>query len=218
MKNVLIFGDSYSTHKDYIQEKYPFYYCTEGRPEGPDITKMKVEETWWHRVISAMDGKLVLNDSWSGSTIGYIGWGGADGSKSFSFIHRFRKLKEQGFFKKNKINTVFIFGGTNDSWADAPLGENKFENWEEKDLYTALPAISYFINLVKTELRNADVYVIINYGLKREVEDCLRKSAQLFGAKAVDIVGAEKEYGHPTILGMKTISERVLEVVKSSLK
>ena len=38
------------------------------------------------------------------------------------------------FFRKNNIDTVFIFGGTNDSWLDeTPKGELRFSDWKEED-------------------------------------------------------------------------------------
>ena len=60
-KNLLIFGDSYSTFKGYIPEGYAFYYSEDGRPET-DVTAL--EETWWHQVINEMGANLVLNNSW----------------------------------------------------------------------------------------------------------------------------------------------------------
>ena len=105
MKNVLIFGDSYSTYEGHIPEGYACYYCSEGREAGPTVTKMQLEETWWKQVIKGMDGNLLQNNSWSGSTIGYTGYAG-DCSTSSSFIFRFRQLKEQGFFQKNQGRAI----------------------------------------------------------------------------------------------------------------
>ena len=114
--NVLIFGDSYSTFENFIPDGYAAYYTKAGHP-GTDVRR--VEETWWHQVITKADMNLILNNSWSGSTICYTGYNNTDCSQSSSFIYRLRKLIEQGFFEKNKVDTVFVFGGTNDSWADA---------------------------------------------------------------------------------------------------
>ena len=84
---------------------------------------------------------LILNNSWSGSTICYTGYDNTDCSNSSSFIYRLQKLIDQGFFDKNNIDTVFVFGGTNDNYADAPIGTMKYENWENNDLYSVMPAI-----------------------------------------------------------------------------
>ena len=105
----VIFGDSYSTHKDYIPEGYPHYYCDEGRAPDQPVTKMTMEQTWWGQMIGLTKAELVLNDSWSGSTIGYTGYAG-DCSTSSSFIYRYRKLSEKNFIVSaiRRINTFIL--------------------------------------------------------------------------------------------------------------
>ena len=138
-KSVTIFGDSYSTFEGYIPKGYACYYIPREKPET-DVRH--VEETWWHQVIAETSSTLLLNDSWSGSTVCNTGYSG-DCSKTNSFLCRFNKYKADGFFDKNKIDTVFVFGGTNDSWANAPVGEVKFENITDGDLFCVLPAMSW---------------------------------------------------------------------------
>ena len=96
--NVLIFGDSYSTFEGYIPQGYDVYYTKNG-----DNDVKSVDKTWWYSLITETNSKLVLNDSWSGSTIGYTGYGNSDCSKSSSFIRRLRKLSEEGFFENNTM-------------------------------------------------------------------------------------------------------------------
>ena len=65
--NVLIIGDSYSTFEGYIAEGCaPYYGRSERKPES-DVSA--VEETWWHRLIAENDANLLLNSSYSGTTI-----------------------------------------------------------------------------------------------------------------------------------------------------
>ena len=47
--NVLILGDSYSTFNGYIPDGYITYYSENERPET-DVRR--VEETWWHSLLS----------------------------------------------------------------------------------------------------------------------------------------------------------------------
>ena len=211
MKNILIFGDSYSTYEGYIPEGYRTYYSPKGRVEGPAVTKMQVEETWWKRVVDLIGCNLLLNNSWSGSTIGYTGYEG-DCSKSSSFIYRFRKLKEEGFFEKNVVDTVFVFGGTNDNWSGAPLGEMKLSDWEEKDLYFVKPAICHFMSALKTTLQKAKIYFLINTELNPEIGECIKKAGEYYSVKTIALQDIEKECGHPNVNGMKSICEQVLAV------
>ena len=126
--NVLILGDSYSTFKDYIPEGFAVYY----REDGGDTDVRSVDKTWWHQLIDDTNSNLVLNSSYSGSSICNTGYGGQDCSETHSFIARLNCLIRDGFFENNEINTVFVFGGTNDKWAGSPLGENKFSDCVKK--------------------------------------------------------------------------------------
>ena len=148
--NIMILGDSYSTFKGYIPEGHQPYYA----PTGPDYIinypELKlnendvcdVKDTWWYS-LATENGNLLLNSSWSGSTICNTGYGGADYSNK-SFTKRIENLIEEGFFKNNKIDTFFLFGGTNDSCADAPLGEKIHSGWTKEDLYHVFPAFILF--------------------------------------------------------------------------
>lgn len=207
LNNVLIFGDSYSTFEGYIPEGYDIYYSEKG---NPDTDVRKVTETWWHQVISETDSSLILNDRWSGSTICYTGYDNADCSESSSFICRFRKLLQSGFFDKNPIDTVFVFGGTNDSWANAPIGSLKFADWEKKDLYFVLPAVSYFLKILKDNLPETRIICLINTELKPEISDGMKNACKHYGIQAIAFEAIDKTCGHPTVKGMQDIKDQIL--------
>ena len=210
INNFLIIGDSYSTYKGYIPEGYSFYYCEEGvRPELPG-SKMLVEDTWWGRLIKNTDANLILNDSWGGSTIGYTGYDG-DCSSSSSFIYRYNKLFEEGFFTENKIDTIFVFGGTNDSWANAPLGQMQYSDWEKEDLFNVLPAICYLMYRLKNDNPDTKIIFIGNSGLKTEIIDCMRDAAKQIGVEFIELDEVEKENVHPTIRGMEQIYDQIMQ-------
>ena len=210
MENTLIFGDSYSTFKEYVPKGYAVYYSETERPET-DVTK--VEQTWWYQVVEEATLKLALNNSWSGSTIGYTGYNNTDCSKSSSFIYRLKELIDNGFFVKNQIDKVFVFGGTNDSWSNAPLGEAKYSNWEEKELFSVLPAICYFLNLLKETLPQADIYCLINTDIKPEIASCMKNACEKYQITPITFNSIDKKCGHPTIQGMKNIKDSVLKVM-----
>jgi len=211
MKNVLIIGDSYSTFEGYIPEGYEVFY-KKGR-EDNDVSR--VEETWWHQVISETRSTLILNNSWSGSTIGYTGYCGSDCSGTNSFIYRLDELTADGFFEKNDIDTVFVFGGTNDDWSGAPLGAPKYDHWESEDLYFVLPAISCLLKRLRETLPHADIYCLINTELKEKITECLKSSSERYNIKAVTFDSIEKVEGHPTVKGMIDIKKQVMKEINS---
>lgn len=208
--NIFIFGDSYSTYEGMIPEGYAVYYSKEGRGDPEfTVTKMELSDTWWMQVINATGATLVQNNSWSGSTVGYTGYSG-DCSHTSSFIYRYRQLKEKGFFEENKIDTLFVFGGTNDSWSNAPLGELKFDDFKEEELFSVLPAISYFMKTLKEELHETRIIFIANCDIKQEVVDGIKAAGEHFGVETVELKDVTKEHGHPNVRGMKDIAEQVL--------
>lgn len=201
MRNILILGDSYSTFEGCIPDGFATYY--------PKLDVSCVEDTWWTKFLEKIDGRLLLNNSWSGTTIGYTGYGNSDCSTTNSFIYRFRKLKEEGFFDRNVVDTVFVFGGTNDSWANAPLGGMKFSEWEEKDLFNVLPAICYLAYALKLYLPNAEVVFIVNTGIKEEIQQGIEDAGKYYGANVIRLQDIDKENGHPTRQGMEDICTQV---------
>ena len=207
--NVMIYGDSYSTFKGWAPEGYRCSYSA----EHPYDVKV-VEDTWWHQVIRDGNGKLIENNSWSGSTIGYRGYEGADVSQSQSFIYRFREHLKNGFFERNKIDTLFIFGGTNDSWCGAPLGKMMFEGHTEEDLYSVLPAIGYMLKTVTENLPDTRVICLINCDLKEEIMSGMVAAAEHFGVEYVALQNIQKVTGHPDKAGMKQIKEQIFSTIK----
>lgn len=201
MKNILIFGDSYSTYEKYIPEGYDTFY--------PCLDVQEVEQTWWAKYIRKINGHLVQNNSFSGSTICYTGYNG-DCSNTNSFIYRYRQMKTNGFFDKNKVDTILVFGGTNDSWVEAPLGEMQFSNWEESDLFQVFPAICHFAYCLKNDLPHAEIIFIINTELKVEVQKGIAEIAKYYGLKALQLEDIDKAEGHPTAKGMQSICDQLL--------
>ena len=117
------------------------------------------------------------------------------------------KYIAENFFVENKIDTMFIFGGTNDSWINAPIGELQYSDWSADDLKCVLPAFCYLLSRVKNIAEN--MIVIINSDLKNEITEGLVEACEKNGVRYVRLENVDKEKGHPTELGMKQIAEQV---------
>ena len=142
--NILIIGDSYSTFKGFNPDGYICWY-PQSESEAPRTDVTQVSETWWHQLCSETESTLILNDSFSGSTICSTERESIPGTH---FNLRADKIINSGFFNKNKIDTIIIFGGTNDSWIDSPIGEIKYDNIEENDIKKVLPAFAALISSI----------------------------------------------------------------------
>jgi len=210
MKNekILIFGDSYSTYKDWIPEGYSAYYPKEA--EGLDLT---LEQTWWHRLLKETDSELVLNDSWSGSTICNTGYDG-DCSKTNSFIFRLERLINNGFFEQNKVDRVFVFGGTNDAWTSNDRGKPIFENWTDEDKKIILPGISFFISELIEAVGKDKVHIIINSIFGPKLKNGFLEICEHYGVSYTALVDIDMVGGHPSAKGMEQIKNQILNNLK----
>ena len=205
----VILGDSYSTFAGYIPEGNVIYYSPEDEHNSRVTT---VEQTWWHQLISATDSELVLNESWSGSTIGYTGYEKEDYTH-LCFNTRLDRMYEEGIL--DGIDTLLIFGGTNDDWCGAPEGELKFEGWTKEDMYCALPAIGRLFCRVAEILPDVNVYAIINTELKPCINDALIEAATRNGVKVIRLSNIDKIWGHPSDIGMTQIKDQLLSFFES---
>ncbi|MBR6523433.1 MAG: hypothetical protein IKT39_02330 [Clostridia bacterium] len=211
--NVFILGDSYSTFEGFLPEGYAAYYKKAGRPET-DVDK--VNQTWWHGLLSQTGSVLIRNCSWSGTTICNTGYNGRDCTDN-SFVARFDKLAGEGFFTENKIDTFFLFGGTNDSWADSPVGQTMYTGFEKEDLFSVLPAFCYLVDKISRTLPDAKVFCILNTELKQEIEEGICEVCEKYNIDVIKLCEIDKNSGHPTISGMKQIKQQVLQYIKSKM-
>lgn len=203
-KNIFIMGDSYSTYKGYIPSGYHSYYSDE-REQAPIVKG--VEKTWWNILSNEKNFNIILNDSFSGSTICNTVREAI--TVESSFVSRVDKYIAENFFAENKIDKVFIFGGTNDSWIGAPIGELKCSDWTADDLKYVLPSFCYLIDRVKKVVEN--IVVIINTGLKEEITNGFIEACKKFEVKYLCLKEIDKENGHPTERGMRQIANQVIE-------
>lgn len=206
--NVFILGDSYSTFDGANPPDCLTYYRTDGTN---DTDVDCVEKTWWHQLISETGSNLIMNSSYSGSTVCNTGYN-KEIVFSASFVSRFESFAWSRFFIKNKIDTIIVFGGTNDSWADSPIGELKYEGWDKaKDLYSFCPALTFLFNNIKTAAPEARVISVLNYGLKPEINQAMEKACEHYGIELIKLTQADKENDHPTAKGMTEIKNMIIE-------
>lgn len=188
---VSVLGDSYSTYQGWIPEGNEPWY---GPGYGNDVND--VSQTWWYQLIEDNGLQLELNNSWSGATICNTGYGGEDYTVR-SFLTRADNLGDNP-------DVIFVFGGTNDSWAGSPLGE---ENGT--DMYTVRPASKAMLKKLKASYPEALCMVIINTELSEDVENAIIEACEIEEIPYMKLNAIDKQAGHPSINGMKQISRQV---------
>lgn len=188
---VSILGDSYSTYEGWIPEGNEPWY---GENIGNDVKDVK--DTWWHQLIDDNGLQLELNNSWSGATICNTGYNGEDYTYR-SFLTRSGSLGENP-------DLILVFGGTNDSWAGSPIGEK-----DGSDMYTVRPAAKEMFKNIKANYPEALCIAILNTELKEDVENAIIEACEIENIPFVKLQSIDKQYGHPSINGMKQIAHQV---------
>ena len=206
--NYMILGDSYSTYKDYVPIGNPSYYADFGTAL---MDVAKVEQTWWKILEKNTNANLVLNESFSGSTICNTGYNSLP-CPGTSFIGRYDQLVENGFLEENEIDTVIIFGGTNDSWAKSPLGELMYSDWQEWDKYEVLPAFCYLIDRIQNTIPDVKIVCLVNTGLSYSITRGMVEACEHYGVDCVELKDISKAEDHPNIEGMIQIEQQMRHV------
>ncbi len=207
--NILIIGDSYSTFKGYNPEGYAYWY-PQGGSGGSDTDVKDVCDTWWHKLIKETDSKLILNDSFSGSTICSTE---RESMPNTHFNLRVDKMIRGGFFGENKIDTIFVFGGTNDSWIDSPIGEIKYDEITEDDIKAVLPAFAALLSKLRTASPTSRIIPLINCDIKDEVRVGFEEICRHYGLTYIRFDSLSKLSGHPSREGMERIKNAITKLL-----
>lgn len=195
-KKVSVLGDSYSTFVGIIPSNYSSFYPNDRN----DVTK--VEQTWWSLYVNAKGYALEKNDSWGGTTICGTGYGGMNSSYS-NFISRVDSL--------GNPDIILVFGGTNDAWANSPMGEYQYSDWTKDDCKYFRPALACLIDMLQKRYAQAEICFILNSELREPVNESMREVCKHYNVKLVELHDIEKQNGHPSINGMKSICDQLLE-------
>lgn len=203
LKTVAILGDSYSTYEGYLTPSTnEIWYFQPWRDKRTDVDDVK--QTWWWQVIKDGGYKLGVNNSYSGATICYTGYNDEDYTQR-SFVNRLANL--------GTPDIIFIFGGTNDSWAHSPIGTFKYKDIKRADLYTFRPAMAFLLEGVLNHYPNAEVYVLINNELSEEVTESMKTICDHYSVTYIQLHDIDKKGGHPSIKGMRQIADQVLKKI-----
>lgn len=203
-KSVSILGDSYSTFQGYLKPDTNVVWYWDN-PEAQNTDVHSVRETWWHQFIKENGYRLCVNNSFSGSTICNSGYkrGNPDYAdySDRSFVTRMKDL--------GCPDIIFIFGGTNDSWADSPIGEYQYEGWTQEDLFAFRPAMAKMLAVMVDYYPNVDIYFLLNDGLKEEINESVKTICAHYQIPCIELREIDKINGHPSVKGMKQIREQV---------
>lgn len=201
-QSIAILGDSYSTFKGYVQPDTNAVWYPQPDVKNNDV--QDITQLWWYQFICDNGFRLSQNNSFSGATICHTGYDGADYSDR-SYVTRLKNLLP--------ADLIFVFGGTNDSWAKSPIGNYQYGDWDNRDLYQFRPAMAYLLDGILKRYPGTTVYVIINDGLTEVITTSMKTVCDHYQVKYIQLECIDKQWGHPSQKGMKQIAAQVAKAV-----
>ena len=219
-----ILGDSISTLQGYSEPEYAIFYDTARKLESGVLTSL---DTWWGQVIKQLEGKLLVNNSFSGST---VCWHPLYEVASYACsTKRTSSLRKEGV----SPDVIMIYMGTNDWGCGTRIYyDEKYDCSEDNP---ALFSVAYRKMLVK--LKNnypeAEIWCFTLpisccssmegfafpycYGGRHIDEYCqeIRACAAELGCRLIDLHAHDEPYDtidgfHPNASGMRTIANAVI--------
>ena len=207
-----ILGDSYSTFEGYVDPE-----TNDVWPNYADIGVTNVEQMWWHKVATKMGWTMEQNNSFSGSLIcNFSDFEHGDYYRRHSFLKRMNDL--------GNPDVIFILGGTNDVWQDAPFGDFVYADWTEEQLCTFRPALSCLLDNVKRQHPDAKLYFLLETspcpgGITEETRlnliESVHRITSSYDVECIDL-NIHKNSWHPDAQGQKDIARQTLEVLKAN--
>ena len=223
-KKISILGDSISTYEGYVGSN-PSYY------PSSDVTS--VDDTWWKQIIERLNGKLLVNNSWSGSTVTY-----RDG-QSYKAMCLPGRCENLGTDTENP-DIILMLCGTNDYKGGISLG-----TYTGSDSLPELTAnlgfrecYAIMLNSIRVKYPDAKIYCMTLFGgnnttfpvktanssSSKTLYDynlAIKEISNLFGCEVIDLQKCGIHYStynkyldssgltHPNKDGMKLIADYV---------
>ena len=213
---IAILGDSYSTFRGHVSPA-----INEVWYPSPNNELKDVEQTWWAILTQRLGATLVQNNSYSGSPIAFRGYnrqqensndghslrpGGPADFSPRSFVARAVNLGDS----IGAPDVILVFGGTNDSWADTPVGTFQWGAWSRQDLFTFRPACARLCHDLRDMYPAARIIFIINDGLRQEIVSSIHTICDYYHMEHIDLHDIDKQSGHPSPQGMVTIADQLM--------
>lgn len=204
-----VLGDSISTFRGYTPAGGVFYGPENGSYTGVET----VEDTWWMQVIRGRKGQLLVNDSWSGSTVS------EEGPSPAVSPSRIRRLGRDGV----SPDRILVFTGLND-WAlfvEVSHFEAEYrrmlralrERWPNAVLLCGTLPGGHFPSNPGVPSMGA---------IRRDTyNEAIRRAAREPGCRLTDIAAAKQTYEtldgvHPTGKGMGELADMWLDVLPNT--
>lgn len=168
-----------------------------------------MEDTWWYTLMQNTGMRLLVNDSYSGSTV--CTQVRPEHQEWVAYVHR---AKEVDFGTEEQPEYILVFGGTNDSWLERDIGQPVYEDRAAAQLEQVLPAFCQVLETLAYRYPAARIVPVINTDLNPRIREGMHQVAAHYKYAAVLLEKIDKQNGHPTVAGMASIARQIEDVLQ----
>lgn len=205
-----VLGDSFSAFEGMVDpstnDTFPY--------ENIGVTST---DMWWHKVATEMEWVMDKNNSFSGALVSnFDGFSGGNYYAPNSYLRRMGDL--------GNPDVIFVFGGTNDIYKGAPLGDFIYSDWPEEQLCNFRPAMAYLFDGLRRLYPHAEIYCLVDMELcisDTSIDDEIRQAyiesmhriASHYNVQCIDLYAIHKSHWHPDVQGQDDIARQVIEAL-----
>ena len=223
-----ILGDSISTFEGYSDPINAEYYNREYKMQSGILT---VLDTWWGQVIEHLEGKLLSNNSISGST---VCWHPAYEVPSYGCSEQRTSSLDKGGVAPD---VIMVFMGTNDWGAGLQVKGLAEGKTDAHNLGVFSNAYKAMLEGLKGNYPNSEIWCLTLpisrctrmpsftfpycYGGRHISEYCdaVATCAKECGCRVIDLYHSGEAYDtldgfHPNVSGMKTLADSIIKELK----
>jgi hypothetical protein len=91
------------------------------------------------------------------------------------------------------------------------MGEYQYSDWTKNDCKCFRPALACLFDMLQKRYPLAKICCILNSELREPINESMREICTHYQVQLVELHDIEKQNGHPSIKGMKSICEQLLE-------
>lgn len=221
-----ILGDSVSTLDGYSYPTDSAFYSGMNKFRSDVFAP---EDTWWGKVISDLGGRLLINNSFSGSTVTV-----RPGCVFPSYACSDERTSGLGDFQR-KPDVIMVFMGVNDWGHGARVAQNEDESEEDFSVFTT--AYRSMLTKLKKNYPDAEIWCLTlptgkidsNEGFAfpytfrghhiEEYCNVIRACAEEQACRLADVYRNGEPYEtfdgfHPSVIGMEQIAKTLIEGIK----
>lgn len=182
-KTFSVIGDDVTAFPGFLPSGNTSWY------DGSNADVEEMADTFLGKLVFTDKMKMVVNNSWDGTKLGY------DGKNADSFMAGDARIHKLG---STAPDYIFVMGGKNDIAAEFPLGEFTAEmvdtaNLQEEDTATFAAAYKVLIQKLMEKFSTSKVVVMWYHnltgypiGVQSQYADVAEKVAKFYGCQWVD--------------------------------